>query len=236
MKSLTLNEYQRLVDNSVILEEDGHGLKVLETSDGHIIKIFRQKRVVSSALIKPYASRFVKNAHVLKKLGIHTVDVVDMFYCPPIKRTLVKYQPIPGKTLRSVLNSSPQFDVIMESFVRFFAELHDKGVFFRAIHLNNVIVSEDSNTLGLIDLADMKITSKGLSRAMRLRNFKHLTRYKADQDSLKTFGLDRFIDIYFSSNTLPESDKSEFLVELQNVVATEGRVGHESAAKGLSEF
>ena len=224
MKPLTLNEYQRLVDNSVILEEDGHGLKVLETSDGHIIKIFRQKRVVSSALIKPYASRFVKNAHVLKKLGIHTVDVVDMFYCPPIKRTLVKYRPIPGKTLRSVLHSSLQFDAIMESFVRFFAELHDKGVFFRSIHLNNVIVSEDANTLGLIDLADMKITSKSLSRAMRLRNFKHLTRYKADQDSLKTFGLDRFIDIYFSCNSLPESDKSEFLAELHNLVATEGRV------------
>ena len=224
MKPLTLNEYQRLVDNSVILEEDGHGLKVLETSDGHIIKIFRQKRVVSSALIKPYASRFVKNAQVLKKLGIHTVDVVDMFYCPPIKRSLVKYRPIPGKTLRSVLHSSLQFDVIMESFVHFFAELHDKGVFFRSIHLNNVIVSDDSNKLGLIDFADMKISSKGLSSAMRLRNFKHLTRYKADQESIKNFGVDRFIDIYFSSSSLPESYKPDFLAELQKVVSTEGRV------------
>jgi hypothetical protein len=112
----------------------------------------------------------------------------------------------------------------MESFVRFFAELHDKGVFFRSIHLNNVIVSDDLNTLGLIDLADMKISSKSLSRPMRLRNFKHLTRYKADQESIKTFGLDRFIDIYFSCNSLSESDKPEFLAELQNVVATEGRV------------
>jgi tRNA A-37 threonylcarbamoyl transferase component Bud32 len=224
LKPLTLNEYQRLVDNSVILEEDGHGLKVLETSDGHIIKIFRQKRVVSSALIKPYASRFVKNAQVLKKLGIHTVDVVDMFYCPPIKRTLVKYRPIPGKTLRSVLHSSLHLDDVMESFVRFFAELHNKGVFFRSIHLNNVIVSDDLNTLGLIDFADMKIASKGLSRPMRLRNFKHLARYKADQESIKTFGLDRFIDIYFSCTSLPESAKMEFLAELQNVVATEGRV------------
>ncbi len=223
MKPLTLNEYQRLVDNSVILEEDGHGLKVLETSDGHIIKIFRQKRVVSSALIKPYASRFVKNAQVLKKLGIHTVEVVDMFYCPPIKRTLVKYRPIPGETLRSALQDKLRFDDIMESFVRFLAILHDKGVFFRSIHLNNVIVSDDSNRLGLIDLADMKITSKGLSRAMRLRNFKHLTRYKADQESIKSFGLDRFIDIYFSCNSLPESDKTEFLAELQNVVETDGR-------------
>jgi serine/threonine protein kinase len=112
----------------------------------------------------------------------------------------------------------------MESFVRFFAELHDKGVFFRSIHLNNIILSEDLKTLGLIDLADVKITSKGLSRAMRLRIFKHLTRYKADQDALKTFGLDRFIDIYFSCSSLPESDKSEFLAELQNLVASKGRV------------
>jgi tRNA A-37 threonylcarbamoyl transferase component Bud32 len=224
LKPLTLNEYQGLVENSVILEEDGYGPKVLETSDRYIVKIFRQKRIVSSALIKPYASRFVKNAHILKKLGIHTVEIVDMFYCPPIKRTMVKYRPIPGKTLRSVLHGSLQCDDIMESFVRFFAELHEKGVFFRSIHLNNVIVSEDSNRLGLIDLADMKITAKRLSRAMRLRNFKHLTRYKVDQDSLKTFGLDRFIDVYFSCNSLPEADKSEFLAELQSVVATEGKV------------
>jgi hypothetical protein len=224
LKPLTLNEYQRLVDNSVILEEDGHRLKVLETSDGHIIKIFRQKRVVSSALIKPYASRFVKNAHVLKKLGIHTVDVVDMFYCPPIKRTLVKYRPIPGETLRSVLQSQSHFDDAMESFAIFFAELHDKGVFFRSIHFNNVIVSSNLDKLGLIDFADMKITSVGLPRGMRLRNFKHLARYKADQESIKAFGVDRFIDIYFSTSSLPESYKPDFLAELQKVVSTEGRV------------
>ena len=111
----------------------------------------------------------------------------------------------------------------MESFVHFFAELHDKGVFFRSIHLNNVIVSDDSNKLGLIDFADMKISSKGLSSAMRLRNFKHLTRYKADQESIKNFGLDRFMEIYFKTSCLSESHMQEFTVKMHEALSVEGR-------------
>lgn len=223
LKSLTLNEYQRLADRSIVLEQDGHGLKVLSTNDGLIVKLFRQKRLISSALIKSYASRFVENAHVLKALGITTVEVVGLFYCKPIKRALVFYRPIPGTPLRSVLQSGSHFDEIMESFAIFFAELHDKGIFFRSIHFNNVIVSNNLDSLGLIDFADMRISSKGLSCRMRLRNLKHLARYKADQEFIKTFGVKRFLDIYFSTSFLPESCKPDFLSELQKVLVTEGR-------------
>ena len=224
LKSLTLNEYQRLADRSIVLEQDGHGLKVLSTNDGLIVKLFRQKRLISSALIKSYASRFVKNAHLLKKLDIKTVEIVGLFYCKPIKRALVIYRPIPGETLRSVLQSRSRFEDIMEKFAVFFAELHDKGVFFRSIHFNNVIVSNNLDELGLIDFADMKITSRVLPREMRLRNFKHLARYKVDQESIRAFGVERFMDIYFTTSSFPTSCKSEFLAELQTALATEGRV------------
>jgi tRNA A-37 threonylcarbamoyl transferase component Bud32 len=224
VNAISLEDYQTIVDRSVILERDKHGLKVLETSDGYIVKLFRRKRFFSSALFNSYSSRFVANAKALKKLGFHTVDVVEVSYCKPIKRTLVMYRPIPGETLRSALRDQSSSEEIMEKFIVLLAALHDKGVLFRSIHLNNVIISDDSNKLGLIDFADMKIYSKGLSRAMRLRNFKHLTRYKADQESIKNFGVDRFIDLYFSSSSLPESYKSEFLNELQKALETEGRV------------
>ena len=224
MNAISLEDYQTIVDRSVILERDKHGLKVLETSDGYIVKLFRRKRFFSSALFNSYSSRFVANAKALKKLGFHTVDVVEVSYCKPIKRTLVMYRPIPGETLRSALRDQSSSEEIMEKFIVLLAALHDKGVLFRSVHLNNVIISDDSNKLGLIDFADMKIYSKGLSRAMRLRNFKHLTRYKADQESIKNFGVGRFIGIYFSSSSLPESYKSEFLDELQKVLETEGRL------------
>ena len=223
MNAISLEDYQTIVDRSVILERDKHGLKVLETSDGLIVKLFRRKRFFSSALFNPYSSRFVANAKALKKLGFHTIDVVKVSYCKPIKRTLVIYRPIPGETLRSALRDQSSSAKIMEKFIVLLAALHDKGVLFRSIHLNNVIISDDFNKLGLIDFADMKIASKGLPKAMRLRNFKHLTRYKADQASIKSFGVDRFIDIYFSSSSLPKSYKAEFLRELRQVLETEGR-------------
>jgi tRNA A-37 threonylcarbamoyl transferase component Bud32 len=224
LKPFTLSEYERLVDNSVVLEQDGRGVKVLETPDGPIVKIFRQKRLFSSALLKPYAIRFLENARALKRIGVKAVEVEDVFYCKPLKKALVFYQPIPGQSLRAVLQSRVNFDDMMESFIVFLADLHDKGVLFRSIHLNNIIVENCSGDLGLIDIADMKIGEKSLSRNQRMRNFRHLTRYKADQESIKSYGIERFMDIYFKASHLPLLYKQEFLVRMQEAVAAEGRV------------
>jgi tRNA A-37 threonylcarbamoyl transferase component Bud32 len=224
LKALTLNEYRRLVDNSVILEEDGHGLKVLESSEGYIIKIFRQKRMLSSAVIKSYASRFVKNARTLNKLGINTVQVKDVLFCKPIKRTLVFYQPIPGRPLREVLQNREHVERLVGGLAVFLAELHEKGVLFRSIHLSNVIISESLDTFGLIDFADMKISSHGLSRQGRLRNFRHLTCYKVDQELIRAFGIARFMTLYFENSSLAEKYKQQFLERVQEMFTGEGKV------------
>ncbi|MCK4507497.1 MAG: hypothetical protein KAU27_03080, partial [Desulfuromonadales bacterium] len=215
MKFFSLNEYNELVARSVVLEQDRHGIKVLQTPEGMIVKFFRQKRLLSSALFKSYASRFVDNARSLTKLGIKTVEVEDVLYCKPIKRTLVFYQPVPGQTLRDVMQSQAHANNVMEKFIVFLAELHDKGVFFRSIHLSNIIVSDCFDALGLIDIVDMKINRKGLSPDMRIRNFRHLTRYKVDQESIRAFGIDRFMDVYFKTCHIPESHKSKFLETME---------------------
>ncbi len=222
LKSFALDKYDELVARSTVLERDRHGVKVLATPEGLIVKLFRQKRLISSARLRPYASRFVNNAKALEKLDIKTIKVLDVLYCTPIKRTLVFYQPVPGRTLRDVLKSQTHTDDIMKKFIVFLAELHDKGVFFRSIHLSNVIVSDDSDKFGLIDFADMKIASKALSRDVRLRNFKHLARYRVDQDSIKNFGLERFMDVYFEASILPRTYKDEFLKKMQELINTEG--------------
>ena len=224
MKPFSLDEYERLVAGSEVLEQDRHGLKVLKTSDGRIVKLFRQKRLISSARLKSYSSRFVDNALTLKSLGIKTVDVESVYYCKPIKRTLVFYLPIPGQTLRTVLQDQTCCADVMKRFAAFFAELHNKGVFFRSIHLNNVIVSEDLNSLGLIDIADMKVVQDQLSLQMRKRNFKHLMRYKVDQKAILSFGLEDFIDIYFSESDLPVAQKNELTVLLKTLTGAGGQV------------
>jgi tRNA A-37 threonylcarbamoyl transferase component Bud32 len=224
LKSFSFSEYEQLVGKSVVLEQDRRGVKVLETPEGLIVKIFRQKRVLSSALLKPYAIRFVENARSLKMLGIRAVEIQDLYYCKPNKRALVFYQPIPGQTLRTMLQSQANLDDMMKRFIVLLANLHDKGVLFRSIHFNNIIVSDGSGVLGLIDFADMKIGKKSLSRDQRMRNFRHLTRYEVDQESIKAFGVERFMTLYFAACHLPESDKQLLLARMQDAVSAGGRI------------
>ncbi len=217
LKCLTLEKYQQFVANSTVLEQDGYGVKVLETAEGMIVKLFRRKRLLSSVVFKSYATRFVENARRLQSLGIVTVNVGDVYRCTPIDRTLVVYRPVPGRTLRSALHNAADFERLMEQYAAFLAELHDKGVLFRSIHFNNVIVPESSGNLGLIDIADMKIFSRELSFSRRMRNIRHLTRYSEDRQSIRDFGVERFVDIYGNAARLADLHKKAFLVKMQSI-------------------
>ena len=223
MKELSLEAYQQLVSTCEVLEQDGHGLKVLKTPEDLIVKIFRRKRLVSSALIKSYAERFVENARKLKDLGFITVDIVDLYYCKAIKRALVFYHPLPGETLRAALQNQEHNDELMERFIQLLARMHEKGVFFRSCHFNNIIVANSTDSLGLIDIADMKIRLHRLSIDRRIRNFRHLARYAIDRKSISAFGIDNFVDVYCNSCQLKESGKNKLLEALRRAIAQEGQ-------------
>jgi hypothetical protein len=60
------------------------------------------------------------------------------------------------------------------------AQLHEQGVYFRSLHLGNVLVLDDGE-FGLIDLADMRIYPSSLSSSLRLRNLRHMQRYTVDR-------------------------------------------------------
>lgn len=219
VKPFSLDEYQQLISMSEVLEKDGHGLKVLKTPEGLIVKIFRRKRLVSSALIKSYAERFVENARKLKSLGFNTVDIVDLYYCREIKRALVFYDPLPGETLRATLQNQGHNDDLMERFIKLLAQMHEKGVFFRSCHFNNIIVTNSMDSLGLIDISDMRIWPKRLSLDRRMRNFRHLTRYASDRESISAFGADNFVDVYCKSCQLSEPYKNKLIDALRRSIS-----------------
>lgn len=214
MESYTIDQYQELIANSTILEKDRRGIKVLCTAQGQMVKFFRLKSFWSSALFKPYAKRFSDNAHALKTLGIETVTVQKLFYCQPIKRYLVFYDPVPGHTLRDTLSEKRDHSTLLDDFARFLAEMHRKGVLFRSVHFGNLIIIEGDRGFGLIDIADMKIRSKPLSVDERVRNFRHMTRYDQDVEALKNYGLDRFIERYLCAAKLTAPAQGSFLKQL----------------------
>ena len=103
MKKFSLDQYTNLRKDTHVLSKDKFGEKVLRLKDGFILKLFRTKRLISSARFMPYARRFSKNADTLSTLNIPTVEVSDTFKIPGMKRNAVLYKPLEGVTLRDYL-------------------------------------------------------------------------------------------------------------------------------------
>lgn len=171
--------------------EDRHGLKVIATPDGDLMKFFRRKRLLSSALWNPYAGRFAKNALKLKNLGIPTVEVTGIWRVSSLKRDMVGYRRLEGECLRD-LDKSP---VLIERLAGFISALHQKGVFFRSVHFGNILVMPDGR-MALIDIVDITFKGRPLTSCERLRNFNHLMKYNVDREAVERFGFKRFIVCY----------------------------------------
>lgn len=56
MRVIDYPSYLQLRDNAEVLEADGHGDKVLRLRDGSFLKLFRRKRLISSAALFPMRS------------------------------------------------------------------------------------------------------------------------------------------------------------------------------------
>jgi len=173
-----------LLQNAETIEADGLGLKVARLPDGDFIKLFRRKRWLSSALWQPPAQRFAANASKLILLDIAAPLVTELLYLPD-GQSAVRYLPLPGQTLRerwAQLGAQERaFEV--QQFGHFLGVLHQNGVYFRSLHLGNVLHLPDSN-FGLIDLADMTISYRPLFGFKRQRNLKHMLRYQGDANWL----------------------------------------------------
>ncbi|MCP5319679.1 MAG: toluene tolerance protein [Pseudomonadales bacterium] len=179
---MSANDYFVLRGDAEVIEADGHGEKVLRLRDGSYLKLFRRKRLLSSALWYPYARRFADHAVTLERLGIPCPQIIAVHRFPGIRRDVVHYHPLPGATLRQLVQGNRvecETPALRTRLGRFVARLHDLGVFFRSIHLGNIVLDDDGR-LGLIDIADMKIASRPLSRPRRRRNLVHLLRYRED--------------------------------------------------------
>ncbi|CAN1595470.1 phosphotransferase [Pseudomonas sp. B21-028] len=182
MQKLDHNSYLSLREGANVLEADRKGEKVLRLTDGSILKLFRRKRLLTSALWAPYAERFADNCQTLRERGIECPQVRQVYRIPDIERDAVHYDPLPGRTLRQLLDAEGHDD-LRARLGAFVAQLHQAGIYFRSAHLGNLVLTPE-NTLGLIDIADLRAYPKPLRKSLRLRNFKHMLRYRQDREWL----------------------------------------------------
>ncbi len=175
-KKLNNETLANLTDGAQVLEEDSLGPKVYKLRDGNFLKLFRRKRLISSALLKPYSDRFCRNAERLLELGIPTLTPVELYRLEDVSLSAVLYRPLDGQTLKDVYLRDPEdFTKHLPKLVDFIRSLHCKGVYFRSLHLGNIVLTPQG-TLGLIDIADLSVQRRPLSKAKAKRNLAHFSR------------------------------------------------------------
>ncbi|MDZ4098516.1 MAG: toluene tolerance protein [Methylophilaceae bacterium] len=173
---LSQKTFEGLLEGAAVLEQDERGIKVLRLSNDEILKVFRVRNQFSIARIYSYARKFCRNAERLGKKGIPTVQVTKLLHLENPAITAVRYMPLAGKTLREITKVRMLTLAESRRLGEFIAELHQKGVHFRSLHLGNIVLGDDG-ALGLIDVADMRIYPWSLWCNTRARSFSHLHRY-----------------------------------------------------------
>ncbi|SHM31253.1 polymerase [Phytopseudomonas punonensis] len=201
MKRIDATQLDALLQGAKTIEEDGLGVKVAKLDDGDFLKLYRRKRLLSSDLWDLPAQRFADNARDLLRIGITAPNILDVLMISERRLSAVRYKPLPGETLRNVLRQADvaeRAELVMR-FGAFLGELHQLGVYFRSLHLGNVLVLPDGS-FGLIDLSDMKLESGPLAPWKRRRNLQHILRYPEDIDWLTQQHLDSWLTGYRNSS------------------------------------
>lgn len=215
MTPISNEQFLSLRQHAELIEADHYGEKVLKLSDGSFLKLFRRKRLISSEIYRPYATRFALNAERLEALQVPCPKIIAIYTIGSIERTAVHYWPLPGSTLRQEFQdpAGGNHAALSTALGAFIARLHVCGVYFRSLHLGNIVRTPESQ-LGLIDIADMKILRNPIGGQKRKRNFRHLFRYSADVAKLDIHS-DKFISAYCEN--LKPKERNEFSGFLKNL-------------------
>ena len=192
---LSAADFSTLIHNAKILEQDGFGPKVYHLSDGNMLKLFRRKRLFSSALLRPHSQRFCYNAECLEARGIRTLKPLRIYRLENPAWTAVLSSPLPGETLSKLLREGAlAWSATIPELATFIYNLHQNGIYFRSLHLGNIVRTPDAQ-LGLIDIADMKIHRRPLSKHLVQRNREHFEKYLRKEgmlfDSSQLWAFDR---------------------------------------------
>ena len=183
MQLLSLSSYNDLIKGAKALTSECVGgqiwPKVLLLENQSILKLFRLKRLLTSARLVPYTTRFQHHVKMLKAVNIPTVDINAVYDIAAINRTAVLYRPLEGQTLRDYCKYHSLTAQLASQLGVFFQFLHFKGIYFRSIHFGNMVLTPDER-IGLIDVVDMRFRKGPLNSRLRIRNLRHLFRYDED--------------------------------------------------------
>lgn len=169
--------------NKFVEKADDLGHRKTFHKKNEIIKIFNVRGYISSGFFNTYASRIIKNSIRLTEHEIPSIEITNELAFQYNKRLSgVSYKYIPGKTYRDLGNKITK--EMITDLAKYISIIHKKGIYFRAMHLGNILLH--NKKLFLIDIAKIHFYPWSLFIFTRARAFRRMIKY---QDDIKHFGL-----------------------------------------------
>ena len=215
MNKITRQELDALCLNGKAIDLQGGYPCVVLHPDGTITKIWAvKKRFLSSNTLSPYSRRFVDNAAKLKNRGVTVPEILDHAAVEHSHIKTVTYRSLPGKSIRDLLKEEPD-RVNIQSLCQYIHSLHEKGIFFRSIHLGNIIQLPGGD-YGLIDFTDVTFFKHLVPLARRAANIAFPLRYSEDIQRIEEAGLANIPESYLEILQPSPEEKTRFLQTLNN--------------------
>jgi hypothetical protein len=124
-----------------------------------------------------------KNSIKLKEHEIPSIEITsELAFQYNNRLSGVSYRYIPGKTYRDLGNKITK--AMITDLAKYISIIHKKGIYFRAMHLGNILLH--NKKLFLIDIAKIHFYPWPLFIFTRARAFRRMIKY---QDDIKHFGL-----------------------------------------------
>lgn len=196
MRIVAANEWQDWLDQGVVLEKDSRGPKVIRLPDERLLKVFRPRRRLWLARLSSQANQFAANATQLAARDIRVPRIEECFW---LDRKLAisgcLYVPLPGDSLEQLYRQArDEFTQLLPAFAQFIHSLHQRGIYFRSLHLGNVLRLPEGG-FGLIDFLDIRFTRRALPAMLVRRNLQHLQGY-LKRNRIEDFPWQALIEAY----------------------------------------
>ncbi|WP_417780638.1 toluene tolerance protein [Stutzerimonas xanthomarina] len=194
MRIVSADELEYWLANGQVIERDARGPKVVALAEAGLLKIFHTRKHPLLVRYSPPAKVFAGNCARLLELGVAAPVVTETFW---LDRSAglsgCLYDPLPGRSLDALIAQPGFLEATLAPLADFILGLHRKGIYFRSLHLGNILMVENER-FGLIDVLDLQFRRAPLSRRHVQRNFMHLRSYL--QRRKIEFPFDRLLQIY----------------------------------------
>ena len=204
-------DYLKLTEAAKLVKRTRTKIRLLLSPDGKIIKHIYRRRLLSTSTLWPYAARFINNAKKLESLNISVPKINDVYYYPKLNCDIIVYDYVKGPTLNEIASTN-DFS-FFPLLIQYIAQLHQNGIYFKDLHLSNIVYHDGLFTL--IDLETIHCKKRSLRISERAKNLAYLFNIKEHIQFYLHYGTEKFTNEYLSFTPLTERSKKrikQFLI------------------------